>query len=101
MLEAHAELDECRDFLYSAPDESIKPAIIDTRYSNLFLADAADMPNEYDIQQASGVLDTLQGMHLFSKYVPDPETSKSQTLYQLWGRPVLAFSSDCDIEAAN
>ena len=40
-------------------------------------------------------------MYLYSKYVPDAEASKSQTLYQLWGRPVLAFSSECDIAAAS
>ena len=44
---------------------------IDKRYKSIFSEDVTTKPNEYDIQNASGVLTTLGNMPLFEKYVPN------------------------------
>ena len=55
------------------------------------------MPNEYDTQVNSGVYDTLSSLPYFDNYFPDPETSKSNVFYELWGRPTLEYKPTCDL----
>ena len=51
---------------------------------------------EYEMQQRSGVLDSVRELPLYSHYVPDPEQSKKQKVYKLWKRNTLKWQLECE-----
>ena len=50
---------------------------------------------------ASGVYATLEAMPSFNKYVPNAIATKEATKYDLWSRPMLLFTHDCDKSIAD
>ena len=53
-------------------------------------------PNEYGIQTSSSVYETLSEMPDFFYELPDAVEQKSRLFYDLWGRPTLEYSANCD-----
>ena len=53
-------------------------------------------PNEYGIQTSSSVYETLSEMPHFFDELPNAVEQKSSLLYDLWGRPTLEYSPNCD-----
>ena len=52
-------------------------------------------PTEYDIQSYSGVLDTLESLPHFRRYVPNAEDQKKTIFYDFWQRPTLEYDPEC------
>ena len=65
----------------------------DTRYQNV--ANIDSLPNEYQIEDESGVYDTLTSLPLYSELVPSAKKNKKTYLYDLYARPTLAFDPMC------
>ena len=91
-LEVLTNLGSCQAFYLTEKGAKTTQAV-DSRFVKL--TQPGTLPNEYEIQHISGVLNTLNGMPSFRSYVVDPLHSKSALLYDLWGRPTLEFSPTC------
>jgi len=63
----------------------------DTRYVNMGLS-----ITEYDVQEESKVLDTLEDLPNFSMYVT--ESTKKNIDYGFWSRSTIPWSLDCEVE---
>lgn len=63
----------------------------DTRYVDLGLE-----ITEYDVQDESGVLDTLESLPNFSLYVTD--SIKKNIEYGFWSRSTIPWSLECELE---
>ena len=85
-LEAVTNLKTCQDF-YQTEKGAKTTQAVDARYGKL--AQAEILPNEYEIQQLSGVLAILNEMPAYAVYVKEEQRVKSALLYDLWGRPTL------------
>ena len=52
--------------------------------------------SEYEMQQRSGVFESIHEMPLYSYYVPDPEETKKEKIYKLWKRSTLGWELECE-----
>ena len=52
---------------------------------------------EYDVQNDSGVLDTLRHMPLYHQYVGlDIDQHKMNIEYKIWARPTMPWKLECE-----
>ena len=66
----------------------------DERYGKLIESENIK-PNEKDLQVNSGVLKTLTDLPYYNDYVPNQYQYKEGLVYNMYGRPTLAYSPDC------
>ena len=88
MLEAITNQLPCQDFFYETTQA------VDNRYESVS-GSLLIQPNEYDIQETSGVLETLETLPYFLDEIGDPEILKSQLYYDLWVRTTLEYDVNC------
>ena len=49
------------------------------------------------MQEASGVIDTLESLPLYESYAGDYEQIKEAKIYKLWVRPTIPWKLECEL----
>ena len=96
-LEAVTEQKSCQDF-HKRSEDQVAHVAEDLRYTNVTASDmtSSQLPDEYIIQLTSGVYSELLLQPYYTKYVPNPQTTKQNLQYQFLGRTTLKYLANCE-----